>query len=92
METEFDNTENEALNKTDVMQRCFKCFEQIMGAGIDWNSSPEEEGMDGLDFIEIVMEAELEFDCVIEDKDLGDYKNFKSFIEFAEWLVSFNVA
>ncbi len=78
--------------QTDVMQRCFKCFDAIMGAGIDYTKSPEEEGMDDLDFIEIVMEAELEFDCVIEDKDLDDYKNFKSFIEIAEWLSSFNVA
>ena len=78
--------------QTDVMQRCFKCFDSIMGAGIDYSKSPQEEGMDDLDFIEIVMEAELEFDCVIEDKDLGDYRNFKSFIEIAEWLSSFNVA
>lgn len=74
---------------TDFMQRCFKCFDAVMGTGIDYTKSPEEQGMDALDFIEIVMEAELEFYCTVKCEDLDDYKNFKSFIEIAEWLASF---
>lgn len=74
---------------TDFTQRCFKCFDAVMGTGIDYTKSPEEQGMDELDFIEIVMEAELEFDCTIDDRNLGDLKNFKSFTEIAEWLASF---
>ena len=83
------NTEMPQCVQTDVMQRCIKCFENILmeyepdGIPTEW--------MDDLDFIEILMEVEKEFDISI-DEGLNRIYDFKTLDDMAKWLLSFKAA
>ena len=83
----FMNEENK-LNLGSVMQRCFNVVNIIApSTEIDENV---KGWLDDLDFVEIVMETEKEFDCIIEegDKRICDFDTIRDLVK---WLSS-NVA
>ena len=74
--------------QTDVRQRCFSVINII---------APETEmgenvkgWLDDLDFVEIIMQAELEFDCRIKEGETR-IDDFEKVSDLVDWLVN-NVA
>jgi acyl carrier protein len=88
METTNQNSKAKTLSDKDsVRQRCLNAINKIAGE-TDTNEKVKCY-LDSLDFVEIVMETELEFNCEInEDKGLD---NFETINDLIDWLAS-NVA
>ena len=91
MKKEENNIEEEttkALSKTNVRQRCLSVINTIKPTT---ELDKQVEGwLDDLDFVEIVMEAEFQFDCKIEEGETR-IDDFDKVSELVDWLVS-NVA
>jgi acyl carrier protein len=51
---------------------------------IDMTTSFKEYGMDSLDFVELVMGVEEEFDIDISDKDAETFKNLGDILKYLE--------
>ena len=79
---------NTASCQTDVRRRCIDCIEKVIGK---YNEHFTPNELDDLDFIEIVMETELEFNSRIDDSS-KNYKEIETMDEFIDWLISYNVA
>lgn len=77
--------EEEALRIGGVRQRLLTCVVRTIG-NIEEKDSVFDEGLDDLDFIEIIMEAENEFDVTIreEDKRIDDFEKVKDLIDWLE--------
>jgi acyl carrier protein len=84
----LNKAENSALNIADVRQRCLSVINTIAP---DTEIDEQVKGwLDDLDFVEIVMEAELQFDCTIKEGETR-IDDFEKVSDLVDWLAS-NVA
>ena len=90
MNTDNKNTETEQCIIPSVRQRYLKSIMDIVG-DIEEKDSILSEGLDDLDFIEIIMQVELDLDIKIieEQKRITDFETIKDLID---WMHGFNVA
>lgn len=79
---------NEALRIHDARQRCLSVINTI--APTTELDEQVKGWLDDLDFVEIVMEVELQFDCMIEDGETR-IDDFEKVSDLVDWLAS-NVA
>lgn len=77
-----------ALHIADIKQRCLSVINTI--APTTELNEQIKGWLDDLDFVEIVMEAELQFDCKIEEGETT-IDDFEKVSDLVDWLVS-NVA
>jgi len=77
--------ENKALHIGGVRQRLLNCIIRIVG-DIEETDNVMDEYLDDLDFVEIIMESELEFDVAIQEQDkrIGDFETIKDLIDWLE--------
>ena len=77
--------EEEALRIGSVRQRLLTCVVRTVG-DIEEKDSVLEERLDDLDFFEIIMEVESEFDTKITegDKRMYDFEKVKDLIDWLE--------
>ena len=84
----LNEPQNPQLNIGVVRQRCLSVINTIVPTT---ELDEQVKGwLDDLDFIEIVMEAELQFDCKIEEGETR-IDDFEKVSDLVDWLVS-NVA
>lgn len=74
--------------QTDVRQRCLSVINTI--APTTEMDENVKGWLDDLDFVEIVMQAELQFDCKIEEGETR-IDDFEKVSDLVDWLVN-NVA
>jgi len=79
---------DKALHITDVRQRCLSVINTI--APTTELDEKVKRWLDDLDFVEIVMEAELQFDCTIKEGETT-IDDFEKVSDLVDWLAS-NVA
>ena len=90
MSTENDNKKNGNLPISDVKQRVFKCVQEILGDDIVLTDTVDWHTIDDLDWIEIIMEVEKDFDCSNKiDENSIDYMTFDTMNELTDWLVKY---
>lgn len=83
-----DNLQNGNDFIADVRQRCLSVINTIVPTT---ELDEQVKGwLDNLDFVEIVMEAELQFDCTIKEGETR-IDDFEKVSDLVDWLVS-NVA
>jgi acyl carrier protein len=77
--------EEEALRIGSVRQRLLTCVVRTVG-DIEEKDSVIDERLDDLDFIEILIEVESEFDVTIreDDKRIDDFEKVKDLIDWLE--------
>ena len=88
------NKDNKTLDKqqndndfiADVRQRLLNTIINIVG-DIEEKDSVLDEGLDDLDFLEIVIEAELQFDCTIKEGQTR-IDDFEKVSDLVDWLAS----
>lgn len=81
-------TDTQALHIADVRQRCLKVVNDVC---TETDIDEQVRGwIDDLDFVEIVMSAELEFDCKIEEGETR-VDDFEKVNDLINWMVT-NVA
>ena len=76
--------ENNQHCKTDIKNRCFSII-NIIAPGTEMNEKIEG-WLDGLDFIEIIMKVEIEFDCTIKECETN-IDGFEKISDLVDWLV-----
>lgn len=69
--------------QTDVRQRCFSVI-NIIAPETEMNENVKG-WLDDLDFVEIVMQAELEFDCTINEGETR-IDDFEKVSDLVDWL------
>ncbi len=76
---------DEALHIGGVRQRLLNCIIKIVG-DIEEADNVMDEYLDDLDFVEIIMESELEFDVAIQEQDkrIDDFETVKDLIDWLE--------
>lgn len=79
---------DKVLHIADVRQRCLNVI-NIIAPTTELNEQVKG-WLDDLDFVEIVMEAELQFDCKIEEGETV-IDDFDKVSDLVDWL-AFNVA
>jgi len=84
-----DNKRQEQCTIQIVRQRLLNCIIKILG-DIEETDNVMDEYLDDLDFIEIIMEAELEFDVAIQEQDkrIDDFETVKDLIDWLETNVA----
>jgi acyl carrier protein len=89
MNTDSKKTETEQCTIPSVRQRYLKSIIDIVG-DIEEKDSILSERLDELDFIEIIMQVELDLDIKIieEQKRITDFETIKDLID---WMQGFNV-
>jgi acyl carrier protein len=77
--------EEEALRIGSVRQRLLTCVVRTVG-DVEEKDNIFDERLDDLDFIEIIIEVEDEFDVTIreEDKRIDDFEKVKDLIDWLE--------
>ena len=88
MNTDNKNIETEQCNIPSVRQRCLSVVNTI--APTTELDEQVKGWLDDLDFVEIVMEAELQFDCRITEGETR-IEDFEKVSDLVDWLSS-NVA
>ena len=84
----LNEAKNSALNIANVRQRCLSIIDTIVP---DTEIEEQVKGwLDDLDFVEILMEVELQFDCTIEEGETR-IDDFEKVSDLVDWLAS-NVA
>lgn len=71
--------------QTDVRQRCLSLINTIAPTTEMYENV--KGWLDDLDFVEIVMQAELQFDCKIEEGEIG-IDDFEKVSDLVDWLVN----
>ena len=82
----MNNSEQKPQSRqTDVRRRCLSLIKTIAPTTKMYENV--KGWLDDLDFVEIVMQAELQFDCKIEEGEIG-IDDFEKVSDLVDWLVS----
>lgn len=75
---------NLSNDNEDIFERCFEVVKRFI-YDVNLNDEIHDYLLSEIDFVEIIMELEKEFDCTIEEGEIG-VENFETVNDMVKWM------